>query len=310
MEWSNVLIIGGTGTLGQHIVNASVKLGHPTFLLVRSITPSDPAKAELLKSFQKAGVTLLVGDVGDYASLVAALKQVEVVISVVNRAPIAEQVNILEAAKEAGTIKRFIPSDFGFDMDKFQTELPIMKSVLESKIAIRRATEQSGIPYTYVSGFAFATYYLATILQESIGQPPPRDGKLVIYSDGNAKGVYVDEEDIGIFTIKCVDDPRAANKTLHIRPKENIASQNEMTAMWEKKIGHVFEKEVLDKDALLKSISELPFPGNFFRALIYHLCVEGNLVSDLDPVKDVEATSLYPDVKYSTMDEYLDRLAK
>ncbi|CAM6128098.1 unnamed protein product [Calypogeia fissa] len=308
MGSSKVLIIGGTGTLGQHIVKASVKLGHPTFLLVRSITPSDPAKADLLKSFQKAGVTLLVGDMSEYSTLVSALKQVEVVVSAVND-PVAGQVNILEAAKEAGTIKRFVPSEFGFDMDKFQTELPLMKNMLVSKIAIRRATEESGIPYTYVCGFAFASFYVATILQDSIGQPPPRDGKLRIYGDGNVKSIYVDEEDIGTFTIKCVDDPRAANKTMHIRPKENIASQGEITAMWEKKIGHVFEKEVLDKEAVLKSISELPFPSNFFRGLIYHLCVKGSLFREFDPVMDVEATALYPDVKYTTMDEYLSRLA-
>ncbi|CAM6108827.1 unnamed protein product [Calypogeia fissa] len=309
MGLSKVLIIGGTGTLGQHIVRASVKLGHPTFLLVRSITPSDPAKAELLKSFQQAGVTLLVGDVTEYSTLVSALKQVEVVVSAVNGAPVADQVNILEAAKEAGTIKRFVPSEFGFDMDKFETELPVMKNTFESKIQIRRATEESGIPYTYVCGFAFASHYVATILQDSIGQPPPRDGKLRIYGDGNVKSIYVDEEDIGTFTIKCVDDPRAANKTMHIRPKENIASQNEITAMWEKKIGHVFEREVLDKESVLKSISEVPFPSNFFRGLIYHLCMQGNVVREFDPVMDVEATALYPDVKYSTIDEYLSRLA-
>lgn len=109
MVLSKILIIGATGYIGKHLANASVRLGHPTFLFVRSKNPSDPAKAELLKSFTDAGATLVVGDITDHASLVAALKQVEVVICAVDDASNGTQVNILEAAKEAGTIKRFLP---------------------------------------------------------------------------------------------------------------------------------------------------------------------------------------------------------
>lgn len=33
---------------------------------------------------------------------------------------------------------------------------------------------------------------------------------------------YVDEDGIATYTIKVVDDPRMVNKTLHIKPLENI----------------------------------------------------------------------------------------
>lgn len=58
-EKSKILIIGGTGYIGKFIVEASAKSGHPTFALIREATLSDPAKAPLIDSFKKSGVTFL-----------------------------------------------------------------------------------------------------------------------------------------------------------------------------------------------------------------------------------------------------------
>jgi hypothetical protein len=148
---------------------------------------------------------------------------------------------------------------------------------------------------------------LAPVVQD--GWSPPREGKLTIYGDGNAKAIFLDEQDIGIFTVKSVDDPRAENKLLHIIPKENVASQNEVTAIWEKKIGHTFEKEVLPGEGVLKKISELGFPDDLMLAIKYSIFVKGDQTEGITfGEKDVEATALYPDVKYTTIDEYLSRL--
>jgi len=60
LESSNkILIIGGTGYIGRHIYKASLTLGHPTFLLVREATTSNPEKAKVLESFQASGAIIL-----------------------------------------------------------------------------------------------------------------------------------------------------------------------------------------------------------------------------------------------------------
>jgi uncharacterized protein YbjT (DUF2867 family) len=123
MGASKILVVGATGYIGKHVTTASVKLGHPTFALVRSTTSSDPAKAELLKSFTDAGVKLLVGDLSDHASLVAAMKQVDVVISTVGGGQLPDQTKLVDAMKEAGTIKRFVPSEFGNDVDRIALDV-------------------------------------------------------------------------------------------------------------------------------------------------------------------------------------------
>ncbi|KAL5671420.1 hypothetical protein ACJX0J_015726, partial [Zea mays] len=104
-EKSKILVVGGTGYLGRHVVAASARLGHPTSALVRDTAPSDPAKAALLKTFQDAGVTLLKGDLYDQASLVSAVKGADVVISVLGSMQIADQSRLVDAIKEAGNVK-------------------------------------------------------------------------------------------------------------------------------------------------------------------------------------------------------------
>ncbi|XP_072150330.1 uncharacterized protein [Setaria viridis] len=104
-EETRILVIGGTGRLGRHIVAASARLGHPTAALVRDTAPSDPAKAALLRSFRDAGVTLVKGDLYDHTSLVRPMKAADVVISALGTRQIADQTRLIAAIKDAGGVK-------------------------------------------------------------------------------------------------------------------------------------------------------------------------------------------------------------
>ena len=81
--------------------------------------------------------------------------------------------------------QRFLPSEFGLDVDRHSAVEPAA-SAFEKKAKIRRAIEAEGIPYTYVSSNAFAGYFLPTLGQQGV-TAPPRD-KVVIMGDGNVKG--------------------------------------------------------------------------------------------------------------------------
>ncbi|KAK9942514.1 hypothetical protein M0R45_008176 [Rubus argutus] len=94
---------------------------------------------------------------------------------------------------------------------------------------------------------------------------------------------------IGTYTIKVVDDPRTLNKILYIRPPANTISFNELVVLWEKKIGKTLEKIYVPEEQLLKNIQEAAVPIN------------------VEPSFRVGAFALYPDVKYTTVDEYLDQ---
>ncbi|KAH6765088.1 NmrA-like negative transcriptional regulator family protein [Perilla frutescens var. hirtella] len=305
-EKSKILIIGGTGYIGKFIVEASAKSGHPTFALLREATISDPAKSQLVEGFKNSGVTLFTGDLNDHESLVKAIKQVDVVISTVGQLQLADQDKIIAAIKEAGNIKRFFPSEFGNDVDRTRAVEPA-KSAFEAKAKIRRAIEAEGIPYTYVSSNYFAGYSLPTLAQPGAFAPPPPKDKVVIYGDGNAKAVFNEEHDIGTFTIKAVDDPRTLNKIVYIKPPKNIYSFNELVALWEKKIGKTLEKEYIPEEQLLKTIQESPIPVNIILSINHSIFVNGDQTYfKIEPSFGLEASELYPDVKYTTVEEYLD----
>nr|AAF64182.1 phenylcoumaran benzylic ether reductase homolog TH7 [Tsuga heterophylla] len=300
---SRILIIGATGYIGRHVAKASLDLGHPTFLLLRdSTSSSNSEKAQLVESFKDSSAHILHGSIEDHASLVEAVKQVDVVISTVGTQQIEKQVNIIKGIKEVRTIKRFLPSEFRNDVDNVHAVEPA-KSVFGLKAKVRRAIEAEGIPYTYVSSNCFAGYFAANLAQAGL-KTPPKD-KVVILGDGNAKAVYVKEEDIGTFTIKAVDDPRTLNKTLYLRLPANTLSFNELVGIWEKKIDKTLDKVYVPEEEVLKLIAETPFPGNISIAIRHSIFVKGDQTNFEIGPDGVEASELYPDVKYTTVDEYL-----
>ncbi|GMN35534.1 hypothetical protein TIFTF001_005353 [Ficus carica] len=306
-EKSKILIIGGTGYIGKFIVEASAKAGHPTFALVRDSTVNDPVKGKLIDNFKGLGVTLLYGDLYDHESLVKAIKQVDVVISTVGHLQIGDQVKIIAAIKEAGNVKRFLPSEFGTDVDHVNAVEPA-KSAFASKAQIRRKIEAEGIPYTYVASNYFAGYFLPTLAQPGLFAPPPPKDKVIILGDGIPKAVFNKEEDIGTFTIRAVDDPRTLNKILYIKPPKNTLSFNELVAMWEKKIGKTLEKVYVPEEQLLKNIQESPIPINVVLAINHSAFVKGDHTNfEIEPSFGVEASELYPDVTYTTVEDYLDQ---
>ncbi|XP_059653795.1 phenylcoumaran benzylic ether reductase Betv6 [Cornus florida] len=304
-EKSKILIIGGTGYIGKFIVRASASSGHPTFALVRESTVSSPDKSQIIESFKSSGVTLIHGDLYDHESLVKAIKQVDVVISTVGHGQLADQVNLIAAIKEAGNVKRFFPSEFGNDVDRVNAVEPA-KTAFAIKAQVRRAVEAAGIPYTYVSSNFFAGYFLPTLSQPG-ATAPPRD-KAVILGDGNPKAIFNKEDDIGTYTIKAVDDPRTLNKILYIRPPGNIYSFNDLVSLWEKKIGKTLERIYVPEEEVLKNILEAPIPVNVILSISHSVFVKGDQTNfEIEPSFGVEASELYPDVKYTSVDEYLNQ---
>lgn len=308
-ERSRVLVIGGTGHIGKHIVAASVHRGHPTSVLIRDAAPSDLAKAQLLKSFIDSGVALIKGDLFDHESLVNAIKGADVVISAVGSRQLDEQTRIVMAIKEAGNvIKRFLPSEFGSDVERVHTVDPAA-TLYAGKISLRRLIEAEGIPHTYVCSNGFAETYLPSIGDvTAVGAGPPSD-KITVLGDGDAKAVFAVEEDIAAYTVRAIDDTRTLNKILYMRPPANIVSHNELIALWEKKAGRTFQIARIPEADLLKLIKEAAYPLNMLLSLSLSVFVRGDQANfDIEPSFGVEATELYPDVKYTTVDEYLDRL--
>lgn len=73
--------------------------------------------------------------------------------------------------------------------------------------------------------------------------------------------VFADEDDIAKYTAKTLDDPRTVNKTVYIRPQDNVLTQNELVKIWEKLTGNDLEKTNIAAKDFLANI-ERKFTNN------------------------------------------------
>ncbi|XP_018485733.1 pinoresinol reductase 1 [Raphanus sativus] len=306
-EKTRVLVVGATGYLGKRIVRACLAEGHETYVLQRPEIGLDIEKVQLLLSFKKLGARLVEASFSDHQSLVSAVKLVDVVVSAMSGVHfrshnILIQLKLVEAIKEAGNVKRFLPSEFGMDPPRMGHALPPGRETFDQKMEVRHAIEAVGIPYTYVVGACFAAYFAGNLSQMEALLPPKK--KTNIYGDGNIKVVFADEDDIAKYTAKTLDDPRTVNKTVYIRPQDNILTQNELVKIWENLTGNELEKKTIAAKDFLANIEHMEIPHQAGIGHFYHIFYEGCL-TDHEIREDEEASNLYPDVKYKRMDNYL-----
>ncbi|KAK2973214.1 hypothetical protein RJ640_024501 [Escallonia rubra] len=235
MKKSKVLIVGGTGYLGKRLVKASLTEGHETYVVHRPEIGVEIEKVQMLLSFKAQGAHLVASSFDDHRSLVDAVKLVDVVICAISGVHIRShqillQLKLVNAIKEAGNVKRFLPSEFGTDPSRMENAMAPGRVTFDDKMVVRKAIQEAGIPFTYVSANCFAGYFLGGLCQPAI---------------------YVDEADIATYTIKTIDDPRTLNKTLYLRPPQNILSQREVVQIWEKLIAKQLHKSSISKEQFL-----------------------------------------------------------
>ncbi|KAE9613251.1 hypothetical protein Lal_00027552 [Lupinus albus] len=308
MGKSKVLVVGGTGYVGRRIVKASLEHGHETFILQRPEIGLDIEKLQILLSFKKQGAILVEASFSDHKSLVDAVKLVDVVICTMSGVHfrshnLLTQLKLVEAIKDAGNIKRFLPSEFGMDPALMGHALEPGRVTFDEKMTVRKAIEEANIPFTYISANCFAGYFAGNLSQMKT-LLPPRD-KVLLYGDGNVKAVYMDEDDVATYTIKTIDDPRTLNKTVYLRPPENILTQKELIEKWEELIGKQLEKNSISEKDFLSTLKGLDFASQVGVGHFYHIFYEGCLTNFEIGENGEEASELYPEVNYTRMDQYL-----
>lgn len=66
--------------------------------------------------------------------------------------------------------------------------------------------------------------------------------------------VYVDEDDMAKYAAKTLNDPRTMNKTVYVRPTDNILTHMELVQIWEKLSGKELEKNYISANDFLADI--------------------------------------------------------
>lgn len=150
---SNILIFGGTGTIGKYITSALLAAS-PSFpsitLFTSASTASSASKGSLLSKWQAAGLRIKLGDITSSADVAAAYAGIDTVVSCVGRNVLQHQIELLRLAEASGSVKWFLPSEYGTDVEygpRSAGEKPH-----QLKLAVRRFVkdEVNKVHVTYV----------------------------------------------------------------------------------------------------------------------------------------------------------------
>jgi len=144
------------------------------------------------------------------------------------------QLNLLKAAKRVGGIKRFIPSDFGFDYRPLKDGDNIN---LNARRTVHKALQESGIPWTSIMNGCFMN-----VVFGFFGVFDLKNGKAFAWGDPNTKMNTTTYADTAKFVAEVILDPTAENRYAGI--SGDTISIAEMVAQYEEITGKKLELEV------------------------------------------------------------------
>ena len=224
----NILIVGGTGTLGKELAAQLLGKGEKVYVLTRNPTKTGPLST--------SGVHIVEGDLTDKTSLVRACKGMDIVISAAHsllgkgkyaseKVDDLGQKNLIDAAITEG-VKHFIftsvigASDHhgsDFWRRKWQTEQYLLTS---------------GLSYNIVRASAFMEFHIAEMLGKSI----VAKGKTTIFGKGQNPTNFVSVKDVAALMCRLSETPQYRNQIFEIGSPDNL-SRLEIVKIYEEKIG-------------------------------------------------------------------------
>lgn len=201
-----ILLAGGTGRLGSVLTARLTRRGRPVRVLTR-----DPARAASLTG---PGVEVVTGDVRDRASLPAAVRGADVVVSAVHgfagpggvspaTVDFQGNVNLIDAARDAGAefvLMSVVGAAAGSPM-----ELARMKYAAEQYL------RSSDACWTIVRATAFLELWIDVLTKTAA-----RSGRPIVFGHGNNPVNFVSVTDVAALLEHAVTDPGARGRILEI----------------------------------------------------------------------------------------------
>ncbi|KAK3500450.1 uncharacterized protein B0T23DRAFT_425781 [Neurospora hispaniola] len=249
---TNVLIIGGTGTIGAYITSSLLSAATPKpyttlSLFTRPGWDSDPSsqKTQLIKHWQSQGLNIVTGDVEslDQAGFTKVFEdgKFDTVISCLGRATLKYQPKIIDAAEHSQSVQWFLPSEFGTDVahNEKSAQEPTHVGKLALRKHIREKIQRLKVTYV-VTGPYFDMWLYPTPGYEQAGGFVPAEKKAYIIGDGEGKVGFCTMWDVGKFVTATLRHPaQSFGKALKVQ--SFIVTPNEVLSEFQKQTGSDFE---------------------------------------------------------------------
>ena len=210
-----ILVVGATGQLGSLITRRLLEQGREVRILVR--------EGSEYRALEAAGATAVVGDLKDRASLDAATRGVETVLTTANSAvrsgadnvqsvEIEGNRNLIDASAASG-VKHFIfTSAMGAAPD---SPIPLM----QGKGVAEQHLKASGVPYTILAPNGFMEVWFPMV----IGIPLQSGQPVTLVGEGNRKHTFVSSGDVAAFAAAAIDNPASRNQQIFIGGPEALS---------------------------------------------------------------------------------------
>ena len=200
-----VLVVGGTGTLGRQIARRAIDSGHQVRCMVRK-----PRKGAFL---QEWGCELTCGDLLDPETIDYALDGVDAVIDAATSRPDDSasvyttdwdgKLNLLRACETAG-VKRYV------FLSLLAAEKHLNVPLMDIKFCTERLLADSSFDYTILQGVAF--------MQGLIGQIaiPVLENQTVWVSETPTAVAYMNTQDVARFAVAALERPETIRRSFPV----------------------------------------------------------------------------------------------
>ena len=248
-----ILVAGSTGVLGSEIVRRLIARGEGVRAMVRAT--SAPEKVEQL---EKAGTEIVVADLKEPRTLLAACTGASAVISTVTTILTSQpgdsfeatdgegNKSLIDAAKKTGATK--------FVFVSFDTTLTPDNPLSTAKKSVEEHLKVSGLDYTILHAPPFIEIWLGPMLFAD-----PVAGTAKVYGRGTDKIRYIAVPDVAEFAVQSLTRPAARNATISVGGPDEI-SQRDAVRIFEEAYGKKFDVIEVPEAALEAQWNTAPNP--------------------------------------------------
>lgn len=297
----SVLVVGATGMLGRHIVEALLQKPDLQITLLVRNRHLNGEMNRTLEEWLYRGVSLVQGDVLDQESLLRACQGKDVVLSVVSgsREIAAEgQLNLLEAARKAG-VGRFIPSDYALNYFGLQ---PGDNAFLDYRIEVAEAVKASGLAYTFILTGCFTEVLFMPLF--NVFDLPNR--RATFWGDGETKFDITTMPDTARYTAEAVANPLSGQEVVSVAG--DVVSMLEVVATYEKLTGKRMSVHREGSVEELKHWIESTKAANPGNPMAYVMAqYQWAMVSGKGKLENL-SNHRYPQIKPQRLEAYMEQL--
>ncbi|KAL4758019.1 uncharacterized protein BDW70DRAFT_170860 [Aspergillus foveolatus] len=251
MTKSNLLIFGATGAIGSYIT-AAVTDGRDEFGRIGIFTSQSTLtnKTKEINALREKGVDILVGDVTSKNEVLKAFDGFDTVVSALGRGVIAQQVHLVQWADESPHIKRFLPSEYGTDIE--YSPASANEKPHQQKLKVRAAIrETKNLEYAFVvtGPYADVPFYLGASKNPRGGSFDVKNKKAVLLGDGKGRISLVACADVGKFVVHTLTHwNKARGRALKLN--SFTTTPNDIIAEFEKQTGDKWSVEYTSLEQL------------------------------------------------------------